>query len=114
MYVTVLVLKSLQKIDQLLEYDIDSTLTEERWNEIARESGYNYTVLTSNGQIKELFPGGKDVYITINDKKKYIQMVIEYRKNEVVHQTEAIGMFVELSSDCTQHVVWRLKFHVIY
>ena len=52
--------------------------------------GLTYTVRSSNGDVVELFPGGKDVYVPWSERMNYIEMMKDYRIKEFDAQIDAV------------------------
>ena len=60
------------------------------WNDLCKQMGLTYTVRSSNGEVVELFPGGKDVYVPWSERMNYIEMMKDYRIKEFDAQIDAV------------------------
>ena len=60
------------------------------WDELVKQMGITYTVKSASGEIVELFPGGKSIYVPWSERLNYIEMVKEKREKEFDTQIDAV------------------------
>lgn len=71
---------------------LDSSKEEDQamWEELVKQMQITYTVKSASGEIVELFPGGKSVYVPWSERLNYIEMVKERRVKEFDMQIDAV------------------------
>lgn len=62
------------------------------WSALCKQMQLTYTVKSSSGDIVELFPGGKDVYVPWSERLSFIEQMKEYRLKEFDAQIDAVCM----------------------
>lgn len=60
------------------------------WDELAKQMQITYTVKSASGEVLELFPGGKSIYVPWSERLNYIDLVKERRVKEFDMQIDAV------------------------
>ena len=82
-------------VDQEFANRVDAILgcdTDGMWHDLCKQMNLTYTVTSVDGRVVELFPGGRDVYVSWAERMHYIDMVEDYRLKEMNPQIDAICM----------------------
>ena len=69
------------------------------WTALCKQMQLTYTVRSSNGEVVELFPGGKDVYVPWSERMNYIEMMKDYLEienlyNKLLSEFNPLFLFV--------------------